>query len=223
MADKEFEWDDIKDPSMRVKFRDMGDGTFALIGSLPVDNPSEVMNFVLINDTTLRVPQADASSHAMEAITFAHHKIHEGDHFFIKDVEDLGNTATYYILFAVPNTPRWIHLFFDFWHEKEMSFSITEGVTTGGDGTAVSAYNNNRNSTTVPTIVVTHTPTTPVGGTVIYNYQRGDGNKGGGEKREEDEIELKANMKYLITATNISANDNLFDYHFKWYEHESLD
>ena len=208
---------------MRVKFRDMGDGTFALIGSLPVGTPTEVALYGLIDNTTLRRLRVDASTHAIETISDTHHEIHSGSHYYIKDVEDIGGTATYYILFAVPNSPAWIHLFFDFWHEQEMTFIITEGVTTGGDGTAVTAFNNNRNSSNTAGVVATHTPTSPVGGTVIYTSRQGSGKQTAGESRAEGEIILRANMKYLITATNAAAGNCLFDYHFTWYEHEDKD
>lgn len=223
MADKEFEWDDIKDPSMRVKFRDMGDGTYALIGSLPVGTPTEVALYALIDNTTLRGARLDASTHAAKTIDYAHAEVHSGSHFYLKGVEDLGNTATYYLLFAVPNTPYWPHLIFTFWHEQEMIFSITEGVTTGGDGTPITVFNSNRNSDNAAGMVVTHTPTTPVGGVNVYPYQRGSGKKAGGEMGRAGELELRANMKYLITATNTSASNCLFDYLFTWYEHEDKD
>lgn len=209
--------------TMKARYRDMGDGSHALVLSLPTDNPSEVLLYGLIDDTTKRKLRSDASTHALNLIEYSHHEIHSGDHFYVKDYEDLGNGATYNILFVTPDTERWCHLFFDFWHELEMTFTITEGVTTDADGTAVAERNSNRNSTTEATVVVTHTPTNPIGGVVIYSYQRGTAQKGGGEKRAEDEIVLRQNRKYLITATNTVANSCMYDYHFRWYEHTDKD
>lgn len=177
----------------------------------------------LISDAVSRIARLDASTHAIEVIDYPHHEIHSGSHFFIKLFEDLTNAEVYKMVFVTPNTGEWGHLFFDYWHEKELEFTITEGIATEADGTPVTVFNNNRNSAHAATIVVTHTPTNPTGGTVIYSYRRGDGNKGGGEKRDEDEIPLKQNTKYLITVTNGSAVNCLWDFHFKWYEHEDKD
>ena len=192
------------------------------IGGNP-DDPADVLTRALISDSVHRVVRADASTHGLISIENSHHEIHAGSHFYFKDVQDLGNGANYQLLFSTPNTAKWAHLFFDFWHEQELTFVITEGVTVDDSGTPVTVFNSNRNSPNTPLVSVFHTPTNPAGGTVVYNYQRGTGNRGGGDKRAEDEIILRRDTLYLIQGTNATANQCLYDYHFRWYEHQDKD
>lgn len=158
-------------------------------------------------------------STAIKVIDYAHHEIHSGSHFYAKGVVDLGNGASYRIIIKTPNTTQWAHALFDIWHEQELSMTLTEGVTTDADGTAIAALNRNRNVATTATMTLTHTPTNPTGGTVIWTYQRGSANKTGVERRELSEIVLKQNTKYMIVVTNQTASNCLVDWLLDWYEH----
>ena len=176
-------------------------------------------NRVRLEDTSERVADVDSSTHVLVTIDYAHHEIHSGNHFYVKDVQDLAGTSNYDLIFLTPDTLEYIHLFFDFWHEQEGGFVITEDATVDNNGTPVVPVNNNRNSAHAPVLKVFHTPTNPGGGTVIYNYQTGAGKQGGGDKRPEDEIVLKRNTRYWMRLSNKAAGNCLYDYHFKWYEH----
>lgn len=161
----------------------------------------------------------DPSTEAMPIVDYAHHEIHEGDHYFIKGWMDLTNAQVFDFLATTPDTLKWAHMVVAFSSEAESHITIYEGTTTSADGTAVTAVNRNRNSSNTPGVVVTHTPTVTGVGTQIASYKMGSMQKAGGEVRGNNELVLKQNTKYLIRITNDTALNNWFDYLADWYEH----
>lgn len=161
----------------------------------------------------------DPSTEAMPTVEYAHHEIHEGDHYFVKGWMDLTNAQVFDFLATTPDTLKWAHMLVAFSSESEAHVTIYEGTTTSADGTAVTAVNRNRNSTNTAGLVVTHTPTITDVGTQIVSYKMGSMQKSGGEARGNNELILKQNTKYLIRITNDTALNNWFDYLADWYEH----
>ncbi len=163
----------------------------------------------------------DPVSSALRTLLAEHYQIHNGSHFFSRDFIDLGNGATHNILVVTPDTTKWSHFIFAIEHELEAFVTFTEGVATGGDGTPVTAFNNNRNSVEVSTTLLFHTPTSPTGGDVLARDRKGSGKKFGGGGRSEEEIVLKQNTKYLVSITNGTASNNLINWEFSFYENIS--
>lgn len=161
----------------------------------------------------------DLTSGALNVIEYEHHEIHAGDSYWISGVASLATTASLILVIVTPNTTKWAHMMFDCYHEVEGTLSITEGVTVDANGTEITTQNRNRNVTNPSGVKFYHTPTNPTGGTVIWTYKRGSGNKSGGENRDVREVVLKQNTKYLFTITNSSNQTGLFNYFMNWYEH----
>ena len=178
--------------------------------------------------TDTAVIPLDASTEAQEIIDYAHHEIHAGSRFLYSETVDLASGANRDILIVTPNTTKWAHLSLPLriGSNKQTTVTLYEDTTTSADGTAVSELNHNRNSGVAATVVLTHSPTVTVLGTILIQEQFGvaggfftddvGGVAGGGR----DELILKQNTKYLLRITNNDGSDpadiNIF---LDWYEH----
>ena len=193
------------------------------VGKTPitVDNTLPIGLFAF-NGTNFRGLEQDEITRAMAVIDYAHHEIHEGDHFFVRDFVDLGNSATRDILLISPNSTKVAHLTLEIDHELEGSVKLYETTVTSANGTAIPRINRKRNGSDGSGMLVFHTPTVSAVGTLLEQDQKGSGNKFGNiANRASEEIMLKRNTKYLIRMTNITANNNLFNWTIDWYEHTS--
>lgn len=170
-------------------------------------------------DTTYQAPRIDAATHALETIEYEHHEIHSGSSFTVSYSADIGNGANLDIAVITPDTTKYAHLTYEFDVEAESDFKIYEAATLTA-GTAIAAYNRNRNSLTAATTSVTHTPTSiTTGTTIIRDFHIGSGRTWGGGDRAQHEFILKRNTKYLIRLTNATANNNYMAIKLDWYEH----
>jgi hypothetical protein len=156
-------------------------------------------------------------------IDVEHHEIHCGDSFVVSRSVDLGNGATDTIIINVPNEAvKLYHLVVEVNTEAEADFNIYEGATTAADGTALTSVNRDRNSALTSSLAITHTPTTPAGGTLIYTEHWGAGRSAGGESRGQQEFILKNNTKYRITITNSTTTANYISWKLNYYIHPGI-
>ena len=163
---------------------------------------------------------ADASSSATITLDFAHHEIHEGEHYTVADFTDLANGATYNLLFVTPDTTVRIHMLFQVATEAEATITLFEDTTTSSDGTAITEVCNRRDASGgTADLVVTHTPTITGDGTQLARGKTGSGRQLGGEIRGEDEWILDQNSKYMLRITNDTATNNWVSWLIAWYEH----
>ncbi len=166
----------------------------------------------------------DAATHALMTIDYAHHEIHSGSHFFIKDyVDSLSNGQVYDFLVIVPDTLKRPHTLIHFDFEAEATYELYEGTTVSDNGTALTSFNNNRNSATAATTLAYHTPTVTGVGTRIAGSITGSRRRVGGDIRSEGELILDQANTYLLRITNNTTSSNWMDYHFVWYEHTDKD
>lgn len=171
----------------------------------------------LISDGTTDAG-VDIASSGLKTITVPHSRIHGGMSYFHEDFVDLGAGASRQFILAVPDTATRIHFLFQIDFESESSVTLTEGVSTDADGTAITELNRSRNSANTAELILTHTPTNPTGGIVLNNSQKGSGKQTGGTQRGAFELILKQNTKYLISITNQAATASLTNWLFDWYE-----
>jgi hypothetical protein len=175
--------------------------------------PSKIVN---ANGNPLGV---DTATRALIGITYAHHEIHSGSHFFTGNFTTLANAAVYDILFVTADTNKYAHMIFEIGTQGESMFSYYEGVTASTNGTALVTYDRNRTTDNAANTLFFHTPTVTDLGVVIGAGIFGSGNKAGGSTRDSSEFVLKPNTKYLMRVTNNTAQDNWYDWFFDWYEH----
>ena len=163
----------------------------------------------------------DSATNALNTITYEHHEIHAGSSFTANYTVELGNGAVIDILVVTPNTTKWAHMVYSLICELETDFKFYEGPTTTNDGTGLTEFNRDRNSSTAATTVVSHTPTIAGGaeGTLIRQKHFGSGKADGAEGHDVHEFILKQNTKYLFRITNGTASNNWISFILNWYEH----
>jgi len=186
-----------------------------------VIDPVTVRNTCLASDADYRSPRIDLVTHMLQAIDHAHHKAHEGAHFFYTDSVAIDSGVSQDYLITAPDTAKWSHLGFEFDGTAITSLVLYEGADR--DGTALQVIvNNNRNSATAATTTVykgTSGGTTD--GTAIYRHAGGtatSAERNGINEGSGQEIILKQNTKYLLRITS-GTNGNLTNLRLEWYEH----
>ncbi len=164
----------------------------------------------------------DDLSGAITAVDLAHQRIHEGEHYFAFRSVAIPNAADFEFLIVTPDTIVVAHMFLSSTVSAEATIDLLEGVTTAGDGAAVLDFNNNRQSVNTSGVVITHTPAGLAGGTDLLNggIKVGAGRNIGGVSRNDNELLLERNTKYLLRITNDAAGaNNITTVSFSWYEH----
>lgn len=168
----------------------------------------------------------DAFAHALTTIDEPHRMVHDGFSFHATSrVVSLANAASHNILLAVPAG--------SFPHLRAMLVSLSdspvdiesfEGTTTSADGTVITPFNRNRNSTNTPGVVLTHTPTISADGTQIHDRfvpdagGQGSNDVGVVTPNLGEEWILAPSTKYLIRVTNNSGGAITISYEVLWYE-----
>lgn len=169
---------------------------------------------------------ADASTNGLITIDYEHHEIHEGDHFFIEDVQDLAINAVFDVQWTTPNTAEWDHFTFELNCENETEWYIYEGATIALAGTTIPAINNNRNSANTTSATIAGISNTSVANanldtavaaaTELAHGIVGSGQNGGLVVRGR-EIIMKQNTVYCLRAIANAAGYTNF--YIGWYEH----
>ena len=174
------------------------------------------------NGTNWHPAEIDSMTRAINTISHAHHEIHEGSHFKA-DRQDiaLSTTDTIELLLTTPDTTKWVHFLLTMQSTGEVVVELYEGTTVSAEGTAITPINRNRNSATKSVVVVTHTPSVSSDGTKLTeNWIGTTGFKEdiGDTLRDNSEIILKQNTKYLIRLT--AVGDGIKGaIGGDWYEH----
>ena len=101
----------------------------------------------------------DDTTHTQTIGSQEEHVLNTGNLFQVSYTTDLGASESGDILVVTPNTTAWGNIRWDLQTEKESLFYIYENPTTTDNGTLITAYNKNRNSTTTDTMFFYDTPT----------------------------------------------------------------
>ncbi len=166
----------------------------------------------------------DKITNAIVTIGYAHHEIHDGSHYIFRSYETVAKNGNKEILIVTPNTTKWGHVTIGFFLSTSTTLiELFEGVTTSANGTLANSRNRNRNFTDNNTVLLYDDPTVTdgaVAGNVIQDGMFGSGkNSFGGGARDNEEVVLKQNTKYLFRATEQNVSAVIFNYYFDWYEH----
>lgn len=168
---------------------------------------------------TTEILETVKSGDSICTIDFAHCEVHEAESFTASYKADVAGSANMDLLIVTPNTDIRAHFTYELDVEAETDIILYEAVTATA-GTAVVAYNRDRNSTTAATVVVTHTPSAITEGTtLIRSFHLGSGKAFGGGDRAVHEFILKKNTKYLFRLNNVTASANYMAVKLDWYEH----
>lgn len=171
-----------------------------IISSLPAGD--NIIGQVKITDGTY-IAEIDHLGYLV-SIEIEHHKVHEGVFYTVADFDVSVDTASpKYWHIITPNTDVRAHAKMQIATDTGGLVELFENPTTTGNGDAIVASNNDRNSTNDATVNFYKDPTVSDDGTRIEVSRIGAGRekKFGGEARQASELILKKNEQYLIKAT----------------------
>ena len=178
----------------------------------------------LISDTVAKICRVDAVTETLQTIDYAHHEIHGESHYFGKQSSSLtGAGTTGDFLFVTPNTATRIHAKATFSASDEFLVQLYEGTTTttpNNDGTPVTTFNNDRDSSNTAELLAYTAPSVATLGTLIWEgYLTGNRGVSGVDLNFGYEIIAKTNTKYLFRITKTNSGTHRIDTDFYWYEH----
>lgn len=166
------------------------------------------------------LPNEDRITKALSVIDNTHHEIHEGEYYSVcRFVTGVGAGSTSEYLIVTPSD-KYVHLFYQTDGSGEFEEYLFEGTTTSNDGTAMTPRNHKRSAGDVAKTLVYHTPTVTSDGTELCQQRLGAGRTAGGISRNENEVILLQNTKYLIRGTSQSAG-NTISTRIKFYEEDT--
>ena len=164
--------------------------------------------------------KSDSATNAVTMIEYEHHEIHAGSAFTACRVvtHGLGNPPN--ILITTPNDAKWMHFIFQVVSDNVVSVGFYEGPNYS-TGTALTAFNRNRNSTTVATGALAY-DSTDLGagkGTLIWTFKAGANKAVTASESERFEFILDQNNQYLLEG--VGSNLDSLTFLMDWYEHQN--
>jgi hypothetical protein len=189
------------------------------------------------NKTGIRTQHLDPTTHAQVEIAAEHHEIHEGHMWHASHYDaDVDTSEDKTILITTPavdiagvGTETIVHFASQVFVDQAATITFLEGVTTIVGGTALTAFNRNRNATNTLNTVLKYDVTSYAGGTAIETIRLGiDGtpgskeNIGGATRTDAVEWNLKPSTSYLILIEP-DADDLVVTVELEFYEHQHKD
>lgn len=160
----------------------------------------------------------DASTESLQTIEYEHHEIHDGSHYYICDFQSLANAAVVDFTVITPDTAERIHMIFQIEGTGAVSLTIREGAVVDAAGSAVSTFNNRRDSINTSNITARVGDTYTSEGAIVFRSYSG-ANKESGVIGRSREIILDQDSTYIFRITNETALANIVSYCSEWYEH----
>lgn len=164
----------------------------------------------------VQIGPGDPISNIPVVILFEHHQVHEGEtHRAQNKQASLGVTTVKYGVTVPPDT--FPHMVFgvDVYDGSVEVNIYAEATFTGGS--AVNAYNRNRNhASTIPGTTI-KSGVTSTDGTLIDTFYVGAGQKVAQAARSASEWILKAGVSYRVDVTGLSSGTRAI-VGFDWYE-----
>ena len=149
--------------------------------------------------------QLDPGSKCLRIIDFAHHKLHEGEHYFFEEGFTLGVDGVREYLITVPDSEMQPHLSIRVQFGLAGETAFFEGTSKTG-GTALTPRNRKRVAGDNAATTLTLTPGGTGDGTELFSTAHGSTggcpNSSGGQNRGESEIMLAPNTAYLFRVTS---------------------
>ena len=173
---------------------------------------------VTIMDGDGNEAEIDEVAQSLIGIDFAHHEIHEGNHYFVSGYTELDTDGALTFCLTTNSTTQ-PHMTWSITTSAKGNVVVYEGSTIAG-GAAVTAINSDRDSSNTSTVTIVSNPTVNSTGTLIASSGMGGGTKQnplGSDGTHEEEIMLAKSTVYQWTITS-EADNNVIDYIGSWYE-----
>jgi len=172
----------------------------------------------------------DKSSKAVTSIDYAHHELHDGNHYNIRGFSAPINSGVFFTwCVTTPNGSKWAHMTYQIEGTTQTEIYVYEGANCSG-GTAITPRNNNRNAgdNSILTIkqgaVISGTNGLLASGTLIESHSKGfegatpSKASVNAEVTREDEMILKSGTTYVYVVKSVGTG-NILDFAGTWYEH----
>lgn len=156
----------------------------------------------------VQIGPGDVISNIPIVLDFEHHQVHEGETHRAQDTQaSLGTTTVKYAItvpvFASSIQGPHMVVSCDIYNGAAKVLIYESATFTGGS--AVTAYNRNRNVATVPGTTI-KTGVTSTNGTLIETFYVGAGTRTAGLARSMTEWVLKSNTVYRVDVVGLVAN-----------------
>jgi hypothetical protein len=169
----------------------------------------------------------DSSTNALETVSYEHHEIHGGSHYFVKNFQDLSINDVLQFTWQMPDTAKWTHWAWEIVTEAETLWQVYEGGTiTNPLANPITPLNNNRNSANTSgttmrfelhTSLANADADVDISGALLLEAGIAGAGRTSGQGSRDREIVLKQNELYVLRATASAAGYVNFD--MQWYEH----
>ena len=162
----------------------------------------------------------DEATRSMQVIEYEHHEIHSGSHYNVCDYSAaaLASGAVIEFLFTTPDTAEWSHLTFTIFSATGATIELYSGATGITNGTAITAFNNNGNSTNTSNVVILKDPSGIASdGVRVAGFLAGAGREAGFSTRSKENV-LTQGSTALVRITSTAAQ-NRISWCAEWYEH----
>ncbi|MFO7814989.1 MAG: hypothetical protein R6V14_04545 [Halanaerobiales bacterium] len=154
---------------------------------------------------------------ALIGIDWVHFKLHEGEHYYLRDYFTLGGRETVNIvIYTGENEAHLLPIITA--NDGAINVSLYENSIITSNGTEIIYYNSNYNYGDLDGLTI-------YDGAVVSNFGDykgrsyiGSGRTYGGVIRAENEIILQPNTTYVFQITNQITNNNVIDIILDWYE-----
>ena len=98
------------------------------------------------NGTNWQPVRTDASTRSLQTMSYDHHEIHGGSHFYVEGYATLGVAGTLYVKLETPDTTKWSHFLWEIGSSGILTATLDEDATGGmAGGARTTIHANNRN------------------------------------------------------------------------------
>lgn len=180
---------------------------------------------------TVLTNAVDGITTALKTVTYEHHEIHSGSHYFIHSTFEIpasGDVLDF--TWLMPDTTKWIHWTWEIETSKGVSWYVYEDATaTNPLANTITPLNSNRNSgnssgTTMKyelqaDLAAANADTDVTGATLLESGVTSD-NRTAGDSKRDNELILKQGKLYVLRAVATAAC--VINFKMDWYEHTNV-
>ena len=167
-------------------------------------------------------PRLDGSTETMQSISYEHHEIHAGSHYFKTADATVGSGATVGYLLATPPGAKEVHLTFNATGSAITTITLVEDMTGASlKGTKGTIFNSDRNSANTSGCTFYTTVTGDWSGTTIWKMASGSAtnqSRAPSVNERRAELILESGVTYGFHFLSGTAS-NLTNLQMEWYEH----
>jgi hypothetical protein len=195
-----------------------------------LSNMPLVLMYGKTGDATYQAPRIDTSTHSLQTVSYPHHEIHGGSHYFVVGYADVANTNVLDFQWTMPAGTKWSHWTWTIDTEDEVTWLVYENAVVSNPlANTMTLLNSNRNSANTSgttmrweiqgNLAAANGDTDVTAPAILMESgkTKGGGPSKGGSASRDDEIVLAADTVYCLRA--IAGAAGFINFSMFWYEH----